>query len=115
MHRGPFRSGHEGSRLVSSTVSAAREGDPQSGAELMASLPLRSDRDDTFPVLAVPGLDPGISPGHPAFRPVALILRSSREAASRRRSSVLSGPSFETPLAAAPQDEGERHDRDHGP
>jgi hypothetical protein len=23
--------------------------------------------------------------------------------------------SFETPLAAAPQDEGERHDRDHGP
>jgi hypothetical protein len=23
--------------------------------------------------------------------------------------------SFETPLVAAPQDEGERHDRDHGP
>jgi hypothetical protein len=23
--------------------------------------------------------------------------------------------SFETPLAAAPQDEGERDDRDHGP
>jgi hypothetical protein len=68
-----------------------------------------------LPVLAVPGLDPGISPGHPAFRPVALILRSSREAASRRRSSVLSGPSFETPLAAAPQDEAERDDRDHGP
>jgi hypothetical protein len=35
--------------------------------------------------MAVPGRDPGISPGHPAFRPIALILRSSREAASRRR------------------------------
>jgi hypothetical protein len=46
---------------------------------------------------------------------MALILRSSREAASRRRRSVLSGHSFETPLAAAPQEEGERDDRDHRP
>jgi hypothetical protein len=38
-----------------------------------------------LPVMAVLGLDPGISPGHPASRPLALILRSSREAASRRR------------------------------
>jgi hypothetical protein len=28
---------------------------------------------------------------------------------------VLSGPSFETPLAAAPQDEAARDGRDHGP
>jgi hypothetical protein len=94
MHRGPSRSVHEGSRLVSSTVSAASEGDPQSGAELMDSLPLRCAPagNDTcwFPCIlsnfmAVPGLDPGIGPGHPASRPIALILRSSREAASRRR------------------------------
>jgi hypothetical protein len=63
------------------------------------------------PVMAVAGL----GPGDPAFRPMALILRSSREAASRRRISVLSGPSFETPLAAAPQDEAEQDGRDHGP
>jgi hypothetical protein len=93
-----------------------REGDPRSRAKLMDSLPLRCAPagHDTFPVLAVPGLDPGIGPGHlrlAAFPSSYLILRSSREAASRRRSSGLSGPSFETPLAAAPQDEAERDDR----
>jgi hypothetical protein len=68
-----------------------------------------------LPVMAVPGLDPGIRPGHPAFRLTALILRSRCK--PRLEGGVQC--SVDTPsrrsLTAAPQDEGERDERDHRP
>jgi hypothetical protein len=44
-------------------------------------------------------------PCHPAVGPTALILRSSREAASRRRVRRALNSPFETPLVAGPQEE----------
>jgi hypothetical protein len=96
---------------------SAREGDSQSCAELMDSLPLRcaSAGNDTFPVMAVPGRDPGISPGHPAFRLIALILRSRCKRRLEGGVQYSVDPPSRRSLTAAPQDEGERDDRDHGP
>jgi hypothetical protein len=65
--------------------------------------------------MAVPGLDPGIRPGHPASRLIALILRSSREAASRRRIFGSLEPPSRRRFSAAPQDEAKRDERNHRP